>query len=315
MKSRSALSCRRDRGRLRGERQGCGQCARPTAAFAVVQRLSRESFKRLIQSLFSSHGCQIWMAAETRGRYAMSSVYKKVGIASLVMMASVFLSRVVGLLREMTIAWRAGAGAEVDAYQIAFILPEILNHVVATGFLSVTFIPLFTRHLVQQREAEAWRVFSIILCVFGSAAPLAGGASPWCFAPQLVACGRAGPGRPGGAGRGRAHDPHHPAGPGFSSAGGLLMAVQFARERFFLPALAPLIYNLGIIAGGLLLGPWLGIEGFAWGVLAGAFGGQLRCCSGRARAGSGLRFQPAWEWRHPDVQRLPAPDAAAHARA
>jgi len=41
-----------------------------------------------------------------------SSVYKKVGIASVVMMVSVFLSRVIGLLREMIIAWRAGAGPE-----------------------------------------------------------------------------------------------------------------------------------------------------------------------------------------------------------
>ena len=102
------------------------------------------------------------------------------------MMASVFLSRVVGLLREMAIAYMAGAGKEVDAYQIAFILPEILNHVVATGFLSVTFIPLFTRHLVRSTEAEAWRVFSIILCVFGSLA-LAVVAVSMTFAPQLVA--------------------------------------------------------------------------------------------------------------------------------
>ena len=53
------------------------------------------------------------------------------------------------------------------------------------------------------------------------------------------------------------------------------MAVQFSKERFFIPALAPLLYNAGIIAGGLILGPWLGIEGFAWGVLIGAFAGNL----------------------------------------
>ncbi len=229
-----------------------------------------------------------------------ASVYRKVGIASLVMMASVFLSRVIGLLREMTIAWRAGAGPEVDAYQIAFILPEILNHVAATGFLSVTFIPLFTRRRIQQGEAEAGRVFSILLCVFGSAAS-AGVGIAMVFAPQLVAW--AAPGL---------EDPEAMAAavrmtriilPAqiFFFAGGLLMAVQFAREHFFLPALAPLIYNLGIIAGGLLLGPWLGIEGFAWGVLAGAFGGNLLLQWVGARR-LGLRFRPAWEWRHPDVR-------------
>ena len=127
------------------------------------------------------------------------------------MMASVFLSRVIGLLREMAIAYMAGAGKEVDAYQIAFILPEILNHVVATGFLSVTFIPLFTRHLVRDTETEAWRVFSIILCVFGS---LALGVVARFHGTRPAAGGRggAGPGRAGDTGRGRAHDAHHSAG-------------------------------------------------------------------------------------------------------
>jgi putative peptidoglycan lipid II flippase len=86
----------------------------------------------------------------------------------------------------------------------------------------------------------------------------------------------------------------------FFFAGGLLTAVQFAREHFLLPALAPLIYNLGIIAGGLVLGPWLGIEGFAWGVLAGSFAGSLLLQWAGARR-LGLRFRPAWDWRHPDV--------------
>jgi putative peptidoglycan lipid II flippase len=229
-----------------------------------------------------------------------SSVYKKVGIASMVMMVSVFLSRVIGLLREMAIAWRAGAGPEVDAYQIAFILPEILNHVVASGFLSVTFIPLFARRLIDQGETEAWRVFSILLCVCGSMA-LVGVGVAMAFAPQLVAWAAPGLEDPSAlAAAVRMTRIILPA-QVFFFAGGLLMAVQFAREHFFLPALAPLIYNLGIIAGGLLLGPWLGIEGFAWGVLAGAFVGNLLLQWMGVRR-LGLRFQPAWEWRHPDVR-------------
>ena len=69
---------------------------------------------------------------------------RKVGFAALIMMASVFLSRVIGLFREIVIAAVSGANSSVDAYQIAFIIPEILNHVVASGFLSVTFIPIFS---------------------------------------------------------------------------------------------------------------------------------------------------------------------------
>ena len=79
----------------------------------------------------------------------------------------------------------------------------------------------------------------------------------------------------------------------FFFAGGLFTAVQFARERFLIPALAPLIYNLGIIAGGLLMAGAWGMQGFAWGVLGGAFAGNfLLQLLGRA-AGSGCGWYAA----------------------
>ena len=96
------------------------------------------------------------------------SLYKKVGIASVIMTASVFLSRIMGLFRDMVIAYIGGVTSEVDAYQLAFLVPEILNHIVASGFLSVTFIPIFSYYLTQDREEEGWRVFSIIFTCFGS---------------------------------------------------------------------------------------------------------------------------------------------------
>ena len=65
------------------------------------------------------------------------TIYRSVTIASLIMMASVFLSRVIGLCREMVIAGVGGTRAAVDAYQVAFMIPEILNHIVASGFLSI----------------------------------------------------------------------------------------------------------------------------------------------------------------------------------
>ena len=114
------------------------------------------------------------------------SLYRKVGLASLIMMASVFLSRVIGLFREMTIAYMGGAGADVDAYQIAFVIPEILNHIVASGFLSVTFIPIFSRYLAGNREDEGWRVFSVIMTVFSLILGLLI-LIAWIFAPEIVA--------------------------------------------------------------------------------------------------------------------------------
>ena len=228
------------------------------------------------------------------------SLYKKVGIASLIMMASVFLSRVIGLLREVVIAYMGGAGGEVDAYQMAFVLPEILNHVAATGFLSITFIPIFNKYLVHQRETEGWRIFSIILSSFGSLLFLFILAA-WFYADHLVALFAPG-----------IEDPAIKAltirmtrivlpAQFFFFTGGLFMAVQFSKEHFFIPALAPLLYNLGIIAGGVVLAPWIGIEGFAWGVLIGALAGNFGVqWYGAARLG--MRFKPCFEWAHPDLK-------------
>ena len=230
---------------------------------------------------------------------ANDNILKKVGFASIIMMASVFASRVIGVFREMAIANFGGIKLGVDAYQIAFILPEILNHIVASGFLSITFIPIFAHYLSISRKEDGYKVFSIIMNGFGLLL--------LCFilvtmiwAPKFVHIFAPG-----------IQDPDTfalavkmtriiiPA-QFFFFSGGLLMAVQFANEKFFIPALAPLIYNLAIILGGLILGPFIGMEGFAWGVLAGAFLGNF----GLQLIGAkklGVRYYPIINFTHPDL--------------
>lgn len=227
--------------------------------------------------------------------------FQKIGIATLIMMASVFLSRVMGYLREMTIAAVAGADAAVDAYRVAFVLPEILNHVLASGFLSVTFIPIFSKYLARNDEKSAWQVFSVILTTFGAFLMLLIVLS-MVFSPQIVpllALGR--------------DDPDFIAMAShmtrivlpaqfFFFAGGLLMAAQFAKERFLIPALAPIIYNAGIICGGLLLEPWCGVAGFSWGALIGAFIGNFLVQILGAKM-VGLRFRPLFDIKHVELRR------------
>jgi murein biosynthesis integral membrane protein MurJ len=217
------------------------------------------------------------------------------------MMASIFLSRLTGVAREMVLAALAGAGTAVDAYRVAFILPEILNHILASGFLSVTFIPIFTHYLAAEREAESWSVFSLIMNVFGLGLAAAIGVA-CLFAPELVVL--LAPGLPEGSVFDSAVRMTRIIIPAqfFFFSGGLFMAVQFARERFLIPALAPLIYNLGIILGGVLLGPRLGIEGFAWGVLGGAFLGNFAVQYFGARQ-IGMRWGVVSNLRHPDLKR------------
>src|SRR6202522_4409848 len=80
--------------------------------------------------------------------------------------------------------------------------------------------------------------------------------------------------------------------------GSILSAVQYAKGQFVIPSLAPLIYNIGIILGGLLLAPVIGITGFAVGVLAGALTGNfLLQIYGAYRAGAS--FSPSFEVKHP----------------
>ena len=158
------------------------------------------------------------------------SVYKKIGVASLIMMGSVFLSRLFGFIRLMVIAYVGGRSAEVDAYQIAFVIPEILNHIVASGFLSITFIPIFSHYIATRREEQGWNVFSIILNSFGLLLILFI-VIAIIWAPEIVAL----------IARGRA-DPIFrlqvvrmtriilPA-QFFFFTGGIFMAVQFAKEK------------------------------------------------------------------------------------
>lgn len=229
------------------------------------------------------------------------SLYKKVGAASFIMMGSVFASRVIGLFREMAIAYAGGAQGCVDAYQVAFIIPEILNHIVASGFLSVTFIPIFTSYLTANNEEEGWRIFSIIFNTFGLLLLLFIVVS-FVFAPRLVGILAPGLDDPilfqSAVRMTRIIIPAQ----FFFFSGGLFMAVQFAREKFLIPALAPLFYNLGIIAGGLLLSRFIGMEGFAWGVLAGAFIGNFAIQFFGARK-AGLKFHALIRIKHPDFIR------------
>ena len=228
-------------------------------------------------------------------------LYKKIGVASAIMMVSVFLSRVIGLFREMAIAFAGGAGGDVDAYQIAFVVPEILNHIAASGFLSITFIPIFSGYLANRNEEEGWRVFSLIMTCFGAILILFILAAV-AFAPILVSAIAPGLRDPVIFSKAVRMTRIILPAQFFFFSGGLFMAVQFAKERFFVPALAPLLYNIGIIAGGMLLGPRIGMEAFSWGVLGGAFIGNFVLQYFGAKK-AGMQYKISFDFRHPDFKK------------
>ena len=223
-------------------------------------------------------------------------LHRRIAAATGIVMASVLLSRILGLFREWTVAHQIGSNSITDAYYAAFTLPDFLNYLIAGGSLSVTFIPVFAMYVAEKNEDEGWRAFSTVMSVMGVVLVVLVSLAE-IFAPQLVKL----------------------IAPGFDPAerqrvifltrimlpaqicfyeGSILSAVQYAKGQFIIPSLAPIIYNLGIILGGILLAPRIGITGFAVGVLGGAIlGNFLLQIYGAHRAGA--KFSPAFNVRHP----------------
>jgi putative peptidoglycan lipid II flippase len=208
--------------------------------------------------------------------------------ATVLLMSAVMLSRIIGYIREAYIAYAFGAGSQTDAYVAAFTLPEWLNYLVAGGTASITFISIYTRFLAENREDEAKKTFSIIITVMVAVLLVGVGVAEiftyqlegWMFRgfkpEQLELC----------VSLTRILLPAQI----FFYVGGVVSAVLLSRRLFLLPALGPLLYNLFIILGGVLLGRRFGIASLAYGALAGSLIGPfLVNAIGAARVGTGYR--------------------------
>jgi putative peptidoglycan lipid II flippase len=228
---------------------------------------------------------------------------RKIGIASIIWATSIMLGRIIGLVREQVIGRTLGASRQADLYFASFTLPDFLNYLLAAGALSIVFIPIFSEYLQRGDQKRGWYAFSTIanfVVVAGTAGviPLMIAAKPLA---HLVAPGFDGPGEIDTLVRLiRIILPAQ----FFHIVGGLLSAALQAQDRHFLPAMAPLVYSVGIIAGGLIGAAFGGgeAEGFAWGVLAGSVVGPfalpLYGCL-RAR----MRWYPILSFRSADLRR------------
>jgi putative peptidoglycan lipid II flippase len=219
--------------------------------------------------------------------------------ATLLLMGTVMLSRVIGYAREAYIAYAFGAGSQTDAYVAAFTLPDFLNYIVAGGAASITFISIYTRFLAEKRDADAQKTFSIIITAM-TAVMIVGTILTEIFAPQFVRWFVKG------------FAPEQidlcvrltrillPA-QIFFYVGGVVSAVLLSHRLFLLPAFGPLIYNVFIIAGGVVGGRHFGIASLAYGALAGSFVGPfLASVIGAARIGIGYR--PSFDVKNPAYQ-------------
>ena len=217
------------------------------------------------------------------------------GLAALIMSASILLSRFMGLLRDKVISWQFGATGEADLYFAAFVVPDFINYLLAGGYVSITLMPLLAKRF-EEDSADGWAFFSAVfwwaltavtlltLAAFAAAEPLARLVAPGFDQAQSLRL---------------AHFLRIilPAQIFFLS-GACFSALLFLRKQFAIPALTPLIYNGFIIALGLLF-PWLGLaegmEGFCWGVTVGAALGAW-VLPAWAASREGLKL--SWLWRH-----------------
>jgi putative peptidoglycan lipid II flippase len=216
--------------------------------------------------------------------------------ATLLLMTTITLSRVIGYLREAYIAYAFGAGQQTDAYVAAFTLPDWLNYIVAGGTASITFISIYTRFVAEKREQDAQKTFSIIITVMTTVL-VAGTAIAEIFTPQFAGWMFHG------------FNPEQmrlcihltrillPA-QIFFYVGGVVSAVLLSHRLFLFPAFGPLIYNVFIILGGVVAGRQFGIASLAYGALFGSITGPfLVNAIGAAKIGTGYR--PSFEVKNP----------------
>ncbi len=221
--------------------------------------------------------------------------------ATLLLMLSSALSGLLGLVRTKYISHVFGAGPATDAYNAAFQLPDMISYFLVGGVASITLVSILNRYREagpdgKPDDVAADCALSVVLVamtvVLGSAILLAELLAPVYTA---VFFGKLPPAT-------AALCTHLtrlilPA-QLFFFAGPALGARLLVRKIFLYQAITPLVYNLGIITGGVLLAGRFGIDSLAYGVLGGALLGPFLLNAFGAHR-SGLRFTPILNLRHP----------------
>jgi putative peptidoglycan lipid II flippase len=235
---------------------------------------------------------------------------RSAGLISVATMAS----RVLGVAREMVLAAFFGASVEMDAFNVAFRVPNLLRDLFAEGAMTAAFIPRFTRTLTEQGREAAWRlgnlVINALLLVTGTLVVLG-----IVFAYPIT----------------------HAIAPGFAEIPGKLeltttltrlmlpflttvavavamMGMLNSLHRFFIPALSPAMFNVATIACAVVLVPVMPrvglppIAAIAIGTLLGGIG-QVALQWPVLRK-EGFRYKPVLDFKDPalrEVLRLMGP--------
>jgi putative peptidoglycan lipid II flippase len=217
-------------------------------------------------------------------------------------------SRMLGVARETVLAALFGAGTEMDAYNVAFRVPNLLRDLFAEGAMTAAFVPTFTRRLTEHGREAAWRlgnlVINSLLLVTGALVVLG-----IIFAAPII----------------------HTIAPKFGETPGKLeLTTQLTRimlpflttiavsvammgmlnslRRFFIPALSPAMFNVATIVCAFALVPVMPavglpeIAGIAIGTLVGGLGQILLQWPVLRR--EGFRYRPILDFKDPDLREV-----------
>ncbi len=228
-----------------------------------------------------------------------NSQAKTIASAAVILGAASLVSRIIGLFRDRILAGQFGAGDELDIYYAAFRIPDLVYSLLVLGAISAGFIPIFISYL-QKDKNKSWYLANSLLNLMALSLMVICALliifTPWLM--KLVA-------------------------PGFSSEK-LSITVQLTRvmflspfflglsaifggilqsfRRFLVYALAPIMYNLGIIFGALVLVNYFGLLGLAYGVVLGAFCHMFIQIP--AAYLCGFRWRPIADFRFEGVRRI-----------
>jgi putative peptidoglycan lipid II flippase len=228
---------------------------------------------------------------------------KAAGIIGLAVMCS----RVLGLARELIFAALFGGGRALDAFTVAFRIPNLLRDLFAEGALSTAFVTTFSKTIARGGDEAAWRlankVATMTALVLGAVCVLG-----MVFSDSLV--GLLAP----GFDQDKAALTAHLTRIMFPfillvSIAALVMGMLNARNVFGVPAMASSFFNIGSIIGGLVLGYWIdphfGPRALIGLAFATVIGGALQLAVQLpSLARLGYRFRPDLRWRDAGVKAV-----------
>jgi len=215
-----------------------------------------------------------------------------------------FLSRILGLVRDMVVARHFGSGMAADAFFVAFRIPNLLRRLFAEGSLSIAFIPVFTEYLKRKSREDALelaRVALTILSLILVGLTVVGILSaPWIVRVQAYGFGGVGDKYELTVLLTRITFPYIL----LISLVALFMGILNTLRHFAAPAAAPIFLNVGIIGAVYWLSPRLNepVVGLAVGVIVGGVLQVLLQIPWLLKYGVSLR--PLWMPEHPAVLRI-----------